>query len=73
MLVQDERGHKFSMGVKGSGGLKLCALCKNVAAFKSTHLPDPTGFLIPSTSLDVSSFRQHSDEGVKAIQKRLHD
>eukprot|EP00959_Pyramimonas_sp_CCMP1952_P059327 1238994-Pyramimonas_sp.AAC.1 len=34
MLVQDERGHKFSTGVKGSGGIKICALCKNIAAFK---------------------------------------
>ena len=73
VMVQDERAHKASTQVKGSGGRKFCPFCQNVVPFHSPLIPDPSGFCVPSTCCDYSKFLLHTDSTVKAITRRLAD
>ena len=71
MFIQDERAHKYTTHVKGSGGHKCCVMCSNVVSKSSALLPDPTGFLVSSTCLDLDKLKLHTDDSVRAIQRRL--
>eukprot|EP00959_Pyramimonas_sp_CCMP1952_P302528 6329941-Pyramimonas_sp.AAC.1 len=71
MFIQDERAHKYTTHVKGSGGHKCCVMCANVVSKNSVLLPDPTGFLVSSTCLEFDKIQLHTDDSVKSIQRRL--
>ena len=73
LVIGDEAATKSMMGCKGASGMKLCVCCKNVVDHKSQHLPDQTGFLLPSTSLEVEKFKLTTDHEVHGILKRLEE
>ena len=73
MMLHDERALKDVSQCKGATGVKLCVECQNVASFRSVVLPDPTGFLIPSTSLEVERFLLHTDATITGIVRRLQE
>ena len=72
VIIQDERAFKFSMEVMGATGIKLCALCQNVVSFKCNMAQgDRTGYTVPSTELDASKFKLHSNASIRGVQDRL--
>eukprot|EP00959_Pyramimonas_sp_CCMP1952_P473610 9502025-Pyramimonas_sp.AAC.1 len=73
ILVQDERAHKYCTGAMGATGHKICGICRNVVNFKSSLLPCPNNYLVPSAEVDVRKFEFHSHDGLMGIQKRLKD
>jgi hypothetical protein len=70
-LLADERAHKFSLGCKGSGGIKVCALCDNAYAYWSDRLPDPTGYAVSSAETDTRKFTKWKDKHIAALQRKL--
>ena len=71
MIVQDALAHKELGLTKGASGNHFCPLCQNVVRHRCLQLPDPTGFLIPGTSVDVMRFMLHSSNTVKEVLRRL--
>eukprot|EP00959_Pyramimonas_sp_CCMP1952_P011024 230903-Pyramimonas_sp.AAC.1 len=71
LIVQDERAFKYTTGAMGATGHKICGLCSNIVNFKSSLLPCPNNFLVPSTEVDVSKYRFHSHAALMEIQHRL--
>ena len=73
LVIGDEVALKQIIWCKGAGGFKPCVLCTNVADYKNPRIPDPTGYLIPSNSLDVSAFCLMTDVKARAILHRLRE
>jgi len=73
LVFGDEVALKTIIGCKGAGGFKPCVLCSNIADHKSPKLPDPTGYLVPSNSLDVNKFSLNTNEKARAILHRLRE
>ena len=71
MLLADELAIKSFVSCKGASGLKICLCCQNIANHLSPQLPDATGFLLPSTCLELGRFQQSHDAEAKAIMRRL--
>lgn len=72
LLVSDEKSLKELSMAKGAGGLKMCICCGNIVDHKHKLASDPTGFLLPSTSLNVRGFHLNTDVMIRDIYKRLH-
>lgn len=63
IMVSDESALKASLEMKGSSGSKICALCQNIVAHNSRlDEHDATGFLRPSTVLDIREFAMCTDD-----------
>ena len=73
MLLGDELAIKTIVSCKGASGLKMCLYCQNVADHRSPMLPDTTGFLVPSTCLELRRFQLAHDGDTKVIMRRLRD
>ncbi len=73
-IVQDLLAHKNVLSIRGHNAVKLCSLCMNVVKHNAVCLQDDaTGFLVPTTCLDVRRYKLHTDESVKGILRRLED
>ena len=72
-MTQDERAHKYTTGALGSGGHKICGVCSNCINFKSSWLPDGTGFYQPSTSIDPNDFVEYTGADMRRMQQRLKE
>ncbi len=71
MFLGDERALKATCACKGSAGLRLCVLDRNIVHFDSDYLPDPTNYNVPSTCLDRSLIIPNTDANVRATLARL--
>ena len=69
--IQDERGHKFATGCKGSGGIKPCGICSNFYNFRFKRFPDPAGFAVSSGSPYFSVAKQYTDAQLRSLYKRF--
>jgi hypothetical protein len=65
IMVSDESALKASLEMKGSSGSKIRALCQNIVA-RNSRLDehDATGFLRPSTVLDIREFAMCTDDNI---------
>ena len=73
MIIQDEKAHKYSFGVKGAAGTKFCAMCSRYVAPGSTLLPDPTGYCISGDTIILDQAQLHTNDTVRAMIARLKD
>eukprot|EP00959_Pyramimonas_sp_CCMP1952_P475064 9503997-Pyramimonas_sp.AAC.1 len=72
IMLADERAHKFSLECKGSGGHKVCMLCKNVINTSSTRCPTGVGgYMVPMTETDVTKFELQTASSIRGIQALL--
>lgn len=71
-MISDADALKQALEMKGTGGLKLCVCCSNVVCFTSGVAEhDSTGSLVPSSELDLSKMRLHTDQSVIDILEML--
>ena len=73
LFVQDLVAHKEVLYMRGHNAVKLCSVCQNVVKHTAACLPDETGFLIPSTCLDLHRYAFHTNATVKGVLQRLAD
>ena len=73
LFVQDLVAHKEVLYMRGHNAVKLCSLCQNVVKHTAACLPDETGFLIPSTCLDLHRYAFHTNATVKGVLQILAD
>lgn len=71
LLIGDERAIKYITGCKGSAGTKLCCICINVIDYKWPDHLDAAGFNVPSTTIDKSAWKLHTDASVRRVFQRL--
>ena len=71
-MISDADALKQALEMKGINGLKLCVRCSNVVDFTSgLSGHDETGNLVPSSELDFSKLRLHTDQSVRDILELL--
>ena len=57
---------------KGHSGTKPCPICRNVVDHKRGYAEaDATGYLQPMTSIDMRTWKAHTDESVLQLARRL--
>ena len=71
-MISDADALKQALEMKGTSGMKPCVCCSNVVDFMSgLSGHDETGNLVPSSELDFSKFRLHTDQSVRDILELL--
>ena len=71
-FIADEAALKEVLDFKGASGTVLCPLCANVVQ-ASSRLSEHDPSLQPHTSLDMASWKRHSDESVRRCIVRLSE
>ena len=70
IMNNDELAHKGITRAKGACGFKSCSMCLNVHDHKYA---DPSGRMIPNTSLETHRFILHTDESIVRTLTVLKD
>ena len=72
VLISDEAAIKATLSNKGAAGLVFCAACQNAVDGKSKVGREADGVqLVSSFETDISKFRQHTPESVRATMQHL--
>ena len=71
MLLQDADAHARTNEWKGSSGGKCCAVCFRICKKNSILLPDPTGFLLPLDTTDMSKIVPTTNTTFRSMQANL--
>jgi hypothetical protein len=70
-IIADEKALKELWGCLGASAFKFCGACANVV--KHTTPPEKLGSYLPSTCLDLTRIREHTDDTVRAIVRELRN
>ena len=71
-FMQDERAHKFTFDVKGSGGLKCCCECLNVLKCDPDEVP-PGGYFLHVSRARPQDFHPQTPESIRRAVARLRE
>ncbi len=71
MIAEDALAHREVSSLRGYNAVKLCGLRQNVGEHSAFLLPDPAGFLAPSTCLDVYRYVLHTNDLAKGVLRKV--